>query len=94
MSLITLTKLLNSMIQYVTNGLWSEQLLKMSWNKLKYCKILLLFKLMMTKFTFLVVKITTSNFFIYNFRYSVEKGFILQITEIKERRKGAAKVNG
>lgn len=48
----------------------------------------------MTKFTFLVVKITTSNFFIYNFRYSVDKGFILQITEIKERRKGAAKVNG
>ena len=48
----------------------------------------------MTKFTFLVVKITISNFFIDNFRYSVDKGFILQITEIKERRKGAAKVNG
>lgn len=27
-------------------------------------------------------------------RYSVDKGFVLQITEIKERRKGAAKVNG
>ena len=48
----------------------------------------------MTKFTYLVVRITTSNIFFIFFRYSVDKGFILQITEIKERRKGAAKVNG
>ena len=48
---------------------------------------------MMTRFTFSEEKIPISDF-IFIFRYSSDKGFVLQINEIRERRKGAAKVNG
>lgn len=41
-----------------------------------------------------VGKTQTSNILLKIYRYSTDKGFILQINEIKERRKGAAKVNG
>ncbi len=47
----------------------------------------------MIKYTYSEVKTVISNFCLI-FRYSTDKGFILQINEIRERRKGAAKVNG
>ena len=93
MSLIISVRLLRFTIHFLISGLWFELHPKILCRKWKYLRTPQLYRLMMIRFMFLAEKIPTSNIFTY-FRYSSDKGFILQINQIKEKRKGAAKVNG